>query len=112
MSKTTITGRAKLREHEESAQCDHCRREIRRLVYLSDGSTVGERCAMTALGHSRASIDAAPHIYSWEHVLTVGHPIRGALEVQVTHGGAVRTARRTYDRTNNTFSAWTLSEAA
>lgn len=41
----TVVGKSSLRDGEGSAACDCCGREIRKLVYMSNGQVWGQGCA-------------------------------------------------------------------
>ena len=60
---TKIIGREKTRDGE-TASCNCCDREIKHLVYLSDGRVVGKTCAIRVLGFAKETIETAPLIHS------------------------------------------------
>lgn len=85
---TTVIGRAKL--DGETVPCDHCGRQIKNLVHISNGQTVGTSCALTKMGYSRTSVDGAPFVISsLEELSRVG-----GFFVFVMIGGQVRRAVR------------------
>ncbi len=81
-----VIGRSKL--DEVAAACDHCGRDIKNLVHLDNGQTVGTACALSKLGYKRASVDASPVVLvSLEHA-------RGNW-ASIIEGGAVKRYVRT-----------------
>lgn len=56
-----IIGMSKCRDGE-TGTCSHCGREIKRIVYLSNGSEVGLACARR-LSYSQAEIDRGARVF-------------------------------------------------